>query len=221
MVFPEVPSCYWENRTSATWSKPCIDRRSELISWVVKMAEIGYGQTRIQVTEMVKKILDWTGRPNPFQDNHPGKDWWYMFLHRYPEVSLKTHQALQICRASSCTAEVMDKWYSDYEQFLLIHDLYNRPDQIWNADESGFPLCPKSGKILAPKGEKHVYHVTGSSKQQITTLVCINAAGGTIPPMHIFPGVRFSYNRMELTLVSLTVDGLLRSYSMDGYNHHP
>ena len=66
------------------------EEESELISWVVKMAEIGYGQTRIQVTEMVKKILDWTGRPNPFQDNHPGKDWWYMFLHRYPEVSLKT-----------------------------------------------------------------------------------------------------------------------------------
>ena len=91
----------------------------------------------------------------------------------------------------------MDKWYSDYEQFLLIHDLYDRPDQIWNADKSGFPLCPKSGKILAPKGEKHVYHVTGSSKQQITTLVCIKAAGSTIPPMHIFPGVRYSYNPME------------------------
>ena len=146
---------------------------------------------------MVKKILDRTGRPNPFQDNRPGKDWWYMFLHRHPNVSLKTPQTLQICRASSCTAEVMDKWYSDYEQFLLIHDLYDRPDQIWNADESGFPLCPKSGKILAPKGEKHVYLVTGSSKQQITTLVCINAAGSTIPPMHIFPGVRFSYNPME------------------------
>ena len=77
------------------------EEESELISWVVKMAEIGYGQTRIQVTEMVKKILDRTGRPNPFQDNRPGKDWWYMFLHRHPKVSLKTPQALQICRASS------------------------------------------------------------------------------------------------------------------------
>ena len=120
-----------------------------------------------------------------------------MFLHRHPKVSLKTPQALQICRASSCTTEVMDKWYSDYEQFLLIHELYDKPDQIWNADESGFFLCPKSGKILGPKGEKHVYHVTGSSKQQITTLVCINAAGSSIPPMHIFPGIRFSYNPME------------------------
>ena len=36
------------------------------------MAEIGYGQTRIQVTEMVKKILDRTGRLNPFQVSRPG-----------------------------------------------------------------------------------------------------------------------------------------------------
>ena len=57
------------------------EEESELVSWVIKMAEIGYGQTRIQVTEMVKKILDRTGRPNPFQDNCLDKDWWYMSLH--------------------------------------------------------------------------------------------------------------------------------------------
>ena len=37
------------------------------------MYEIGYGQTRQQVTEMVKKILDKDGRPNPFKDNRPGR----------------------------------------------------------------------------------------------------------------------------------------------------
>ena len=66
------------------------------------MAEIGYGQTRQQITEMVKKILDRTGRSNPFTNNKPGKDWWYAFLRRHPEVSLRTPQALQACRAASC-----------------------------------------------------------------------------------------------------------------------
>ena len=93
------------------------EEESELVSWVVKMAEIRYGQTRIQVTEMVKTI-DQTGRPNPFQDNRLGKDWWYMFLHRHPKASLKTPQDLQILWGSSCRAEVMDKWYRDYEPFL-------------------------------------------------------------------------------------------------------
>ena len=49
---------------------------------------------------------------------------------------------------------------------------------------------------MAPYGTKTVYHVS-SGKGQITTLVCISAAGGIIPPMHVFLGVRFSYNPME------------------------
>lgn len=32
-----------------------------------------------------------------------------------------------------------------------------------NADESGFPLCPKSGRVLAMKTDKNVYGVTGDS----------------------------------------------------------
>ena len=51
-----------------------------LVQWTIDMYEIGYGQTRQQVMEMVKKLLDKNGRPNPFKDNRPGNDWWYSFL---------------------------------------------------------------------------------------------------------------------------------------------
>ena len=36
-----------------------------------------------------------------------------------------------------------------------------------------------------------------SSKQQITTLVCISAAGQVVPPMHVFPGEPFHGNPVE------------------------
>ena len=71
--------------------------------------------------------------------------------------------------------------------------LADKPTKIWNC---GFSLCPKSGKVLAPCGAKTVYH-TASNKGQITVLACINSGGGTIPPMHVFPGVWFSSNPME------------------------
>ena len=38
------------------------DEEQCLSNWVI---EIGYGQTRRQVCEMVKKVLDKDGRPNP------------------------------------------------------------------------------------------------------------------------------------------------------------
>ena len=172
------------------------EEEEELVQWTIKMAEVGYGQCKQQVCIMVKKLLDENGRPNPFTDNYPGKDWWNAFLKRHPEIRLRTPQAIETYRAKACTPSVMNKWYTDYEQFLLVHNLIDKPHNIWNCDESGFSFCPKSGKVLAPYGTKTVYHVS-SGKGQITTLVCISAAGGIIPPMHVFPGVRFSYNPME------------------------
>ena len=67
-----------------------LTKEEEIVKWTMKMSEIGYGQTRQQITEIVKRILDHTKRSNPFTYNRPGKDWWYGFLKRYPEVKMQT-----------------------------------------------------------------------------------------------------------------------------------
>ena len=69
------------------------------------MANIGYGHTREQVSEMVKRLLDEDGRPNPFVDNYPGHDWWYGFLRRHPQISLRSPEQLQLSRASACSRD--------------------------------------------------------------------------------------------------------------------
>ena len=166
-----------------------------LANWAVEMVKIGYGRTRQQITEMVKAILDKDGRPNPFSDNRPGKDWWYGFLRRHPNLTMRSPEQLQVSRASACSKQRLDKWYKDFDDFLKEHDVKN-PQQIWNADESGFSLCPKSGRVLALVGTKDVYQVTGNSKEQITTLCAISATGSVVPPMHVFPGKRFKIDPM-------------------------
>lgn len=126
-----------------------------------------------------------------------GRDWWYGFLKRHPTLSRRLPESLQSCRASSCTPERLDKWYKDYAEFIEKHGLKDKPQCIWNADESGFPLCPKTTRVLAMKNKKHVYSVNADTKTQITTLVAANAAGSVIPPMHVYPGKRFHYNPLE------------------------
>ena len=86
------------------------DEEKELVRWIIEMAEVGYGQCRQQVCTMVKQILDKHTRLNPFNNNLPGKDWWYAFLKRHPEISLRTPQALESCRAKSCTPAGIAKW---------------------------------------------------------------------------------------------------------------
>ena len=67
------------------------------------MVKIGYGRTREQVAEMVKRILDQDGRANPFVNNYPGWDWWCGFLQRHPELSLRSPEQLQLARAACCS----------------------------------------------------------------------------------------------------------------------
>ena len=168
----------------------------KLAEWAMDMANIGYGRTREQVSEMVKRLLDEDGRPNPFVDNYPGRDWWYGFLRRHPQISLRSPEQLQLSRAFACSQERLCAWYGDYEEFLKMNDISN-PDQIWNADETGFSLCPKSGRVLAMRGSKDVYQVTENSKEQVTTLCAVNAAGTVVPPMHVFAGKRFKFDPMN------------------------
>ena len=110
-------------------------------------------------------------------------------MSRHPNIAVRQAEILPTNRAQDCTAKNMDKWFEEFGEFLNQHGLLNKADRIWNADESGFPLQQRSGRVMAPKGAKSIYSVSSSSKEQITTLVCINAAGQSIPPMHVFPGI--------------------------------
>ena len=52
----------------------------KLVEWAMEKASIGYGHTREQISDMVKRLLDEDGRTNPFVNNYPGRNWWYGFL---------------------------------------------------------------------------------------------------------------------------------------------
>ena len=75
--------------------------------------------------------------------------------------------------------------------FVVLNGIKNQSRQIWNADESGFLLCPKISRVIAMRNQKHVYSVRSDRNCQITTLAAANALGNAIPPMHnIYPGKR-------------------------------
>ena len=74
---------------------------------------------------------------------------------------------------------------------------------------------------MAPRGARCVYSISSSSKEQITTLACVNAAGQAIPPMHVFPGQRFHYNPLENgvvgTYLGRSESGWMDSDLFDGW----
>ncbi|XP_046581221.1 MFS-type transporter clz9-like, partial [Haliotis rubra] len=98
------------------------------------------------------------------------------------------------------TKEKIDQWFDSLSEYLNQNadmQLLSKPSRIFNADESGFPLCPKSGKVLAEKGCQNVYNFSSSDKSQVTVLACASAAGTYVTPMIVYPGSRFHYNPLE------------------------
>ena len=90
------------------------------------------------------------GHDNLFHNNKPGKgegDMVEIFCEMLSRDFLTSSKAAANSLLS-CTPDVIAQWFSEFEQFLDIHDLKDRPFLIWNADESGFPLCPRSGKVI-------------------------------------------------------------------------
>ena len=77
--------------------------------------------------------------------------------------------------------DVIDRYFDMLEDCLK-----NKPSCIFNCDESGIPLNPKSLKVIDKVGSKNPSYLSGGCKAQITVLACTCASGYAIPPLVIF-----------------------------------
>ncbi|CAG0885466.1 unnamed protein product [Darwinula stevensoni] len=115
------------------------------------------------------------------------------FLKRHPELTLRTPEG--ITKASACISkEDIRSWFKNVHQEICNENgaaALSEPERIWNADETAFELCPKSGKVLAPRGTRNVDVVAmGQKKENLTVLCNFSAAGKIAPPLIIFPYIR-------------------------------
>ncbi|KAJ8036481.1 hypothetical protein HOLleu_20471 [Holothuria leucospilota] len=137
-----------------------------LESWLLKMSQIGYGQTKRELKSTVKKILDEDQRTTMFKDNLPGCDWFERFLARHPKISERCGEALGKERAVLNT-EKIDTWYHEFYEYMTKDsdlegkglEIFGDPRRIFNCNESGFPLSGKTEKVLAPGGSRNVYQL--------------------------------------------------------------
>ena len=121
-----------------------------------------------------------------------GVDWYRAFKSRNPTVAERVSHKHGRQRAA-VTMQQLDAWYKGVSGYLEEEvpdwqQLLGDPRRIFNADESGFPLSVTSGRVLTPRGVKHVYQVVSSTKQQLTVMMGMNAMGDYPPPMIVHPG---------------------------------
>ena len=188
------------------------EQESTLSKHMLYMAKIGYGMNNKDVPNLIKEVLDKAEIEDPdnysvekrkFKDNKPSKNWVYRFLNRHPELSRRTPENLGHQRAYVNEPQVRN-WFRDLANFLEEEHGINAVEflspanasRIFNVDESGFPLSGTNGKlkIITAKGAKNVYRLAPDTKEQVTVLGCVSAAGDFSKPFVIYPGVRPKFN---------------------------
>jgi len=134
-----------------------------------------------------------------------GYEWLYAFLRRHPELSIRKPEPLSIARACGMNRVVVQKWFESLGTSIDELGLKNRPDRLWNVDETGLQDHFVPQQVVAEAG-KPCYQATAGEKGETTTVVAaFNAVGTYCKPFVIAKGKRMK---------SQWLDGLPSDFSI-------
>ena len=158
-----------------------------LADWLIELSRRGIPINKKNLLDSVQGIIKADGRPNPFTNDRPGKGWFHAFLQRNPRVGERTAESISRGRGA-LTEGCIRGWFDDAKKFFEEKCSYvlSDPSKQYNADETGFQMDPKTGRILAPRGEV-AYTESGGSKEQISVLITTRADGKVMQSCIVYP----------------------------------
>lgn len=164
-----------------------------LVKWCHDLAKSGFPLKIDDLLNTVQCIIKEDGRNTPFLNGRPGRKWYTSFLKRHPSLAIREAEGISKGRAV-VTEKSIKKWFEELKTYLTEENalhILDDPSRIFNGDETSFCMCPKTGKVLAPKGYRNVYSIQrGNEKETVTVLLVFSADGKTVVPMVVFPYVR-------------------------------
>lgn len=153
-----------------------------------RMEKMGLGPTFLEFQDIVHDYLIANEISTPFKDNRPGRDWVNSFLLRH-NMTLKKGGQMQLARKSVTSDPfVIYGFYDMLEKEMDRLNIKDRPECIYNLDETGFPMDPSKSKTIGSKGEKTVRLTHGANRENITVLATCCADGTCLDPLVVFKG---------------------------------
>ena len=141
---------------------------SELAEYLTSTSKVGYGKTRRQVLNIVQRVAKEKGL---LRQEKISCGWFRRFKERQPSIALRKGDSMETVRFQ-CTNEVtIANYYDLLETVLEENDLWDKPSQIYNMDETGMPLDPPKLRVCAQRGQKKVRQRGSGNRGQIT-VVC-------------------------------------------------
>ena len=169
------------------------EQETVLQHYLVRAANIYFGLSPRDVRILAYECAIEFGVQMPDQwsrDHCAGPDWFSGFLKQNPALSIRTPEPTSLSRATSFNKSNVNRFF---EQLKTVLDRdHIMPYDIWNVDETGLTTVQKPSSIVGPKGVKQVGSLTSGERGNLITMcAAVSATGNTVPPMFIFPRVRF------------------------------
>lgn len=163
-----------------------MEQENSFMKYVINASELYYGLSRQEVETFAyeyAKMLKALSLQPPMQypaewdtNLRASNDWYYGFMHRHPQLSLRTPDQISANRAKGFCAINVKKFIDNLSDVLDAGKY--QPQQIWNMDETSCSTVPtKPVKVIAKKGSRRVGQKTsGERGSNVTMALAIDAS---------------------------------------------
>ena len=101
-----------------------------LASYLIQMADMGFGLSCETVMCLAFKIVDATQQKHPFKDQKAGRVWFDGFLRHHPKLSIHSPMPLSYCCAQCANMDTINDFFGKLGAIYRRLNLISKPIQI-------------------------------------------------------------------------------------------
>lgn len=191
----------------------------ELKNHILLMEERMFGLTPTEIRELAFDVAEqMQPGQHPFNER-AGKKWYYNFLRRFPELSLRTPELTSMARIKGFSRTRVKRFFEKLTE--LADKFHFGPEQVFNVDETGISTVQKTvRKIVGQRGKRQVGGVKSAERGTNSTAVCcVNVTGNYVPPMLNFKMSNKNQKEVPSALEIGKPRGSIVRISDSGYIH--
>ena len=148
----------------------------ELVKHVKDLDDMMFGMTakylmglacEVSVAHGIRKFSD--------VKKSAGKKWYYNFMRRHPDLSLRSPEPTSLARAAGFNREAVYNFFDLLEKLIDQHNF--TPAKIYNVDDTGHSTVQTPSKVLSTKGKRQVGVTTSAERGAVNDNRCLLSLG--------------------------------------------
>ena len=132
------------------------DEEKYLVYLISTLQEWGQLSTCADILKYTHEYVEIMDLKTRFPCGYPTKDWYYSFLKRRKNYfKVMKSSSLENVRAKSVSLTIIDEWFKTLYDVLKKLNILNKPEHIFNMDESGFAGEAGRRVVVVKRGTKY------------------------------------------------------------------